>query len=66
MSKNRILEMEIDFNENNFVIDNREGTKKNCQKFLEPSQESFYDSFETDLDYRSLITHDTSSGICKD
>ena len=33
MSKNRILEMEIDFNENNFVIDNREGTKKIAKSF---------------------------------
>ena len=43
MSKNRISGNGDRFNQNDFVIDTREGAKS-CQDLSEPSQESFYNS----------------------
>ena len=43
MSENRISGNGDRFNQNDFVIDTREGAKS-CQDLSEPSQESFYNS----------------------
>ena len=64
MSENRIYGNRDRFNKNDFVIDDREGTK-NCQILLEHSQDEFYNSFGIDQYYSSPLMHYTSSGTCK-
>ena len=65
MSENRISGNDYRFNQNDFVIDTRKGTKS-CQDLSEPSQESFCNSSGIDQGCRSPIIHYTSSGTCKD
>ena len=65
MSENRISGNGDRFNQNDFVIDTREGAKS-CQDLSEPSQESFYNSSGIDQGCGSPIIHNTSSGTCKD
>ena len=65
MSKNRISGNGDRFNQNDFVIDTREGAKS-CQDLSEPSQESFYNSSGIDQDCGSPIIHNASSGNYKD
>ena len=61
MSKNRISGNGDRFNQNDFVIDTREGTKS-CQDLSEPSQEPFYNSSGIDQGCWSPIIHNASSG----
>ena len=65
MSENRISGNGDRFNQNDFVIDTREGAKS-CQDLSEPSQESFYNSSRINQGCGSPIIHNTSSGTCKD
>ena len=65
MSENRISGNGDRFNQNDFVIDTREGAKS-CQDLSEPSQESFYNSSGIDQDCGSPIIHNASSGNYKD
>ena len=65
MSEKRISRNGDRFNQNDFVIHTREGTKS-CQDLSEPSQESFYNSSGIDQGCGSPIIHNTSSGTCKD
>ena len=64
MSENRISGNGDRFNQNDFVIDTREGGKS-CQDLPEPSQESFYNSSGIDQGCGFPIIHNTSSGTCK-
>ena len=61
MSENRISGNGDRFNQNDFVIDTREGTKS-CQDLSEPSQEPFYNSSGIDQGCWSPIIHNASSG----
>ena len=54
ISENRIFGNGDRFNQNDFVIDTRKGTKS-CQDLSEPSQESLYNSSGIGL-YRSPIS----------
>ena len=65
MSGNKISGNGDRFNQNDFVIDTREGTKK-CQNLSKPSQKSFYSSSGIEECYRSPLIHYISSGTCKD
>ena len=65
MSENRISGNGDRFNQNDFVIEIREGTKS-CQDLSESSLESFYNSSGIDQGCRSAIIHYTSKGTCKD
>ena len=65
MSENRISGNGDRFNQNDFVIDSRGGTKS-CQDLSEPSQESFCNSSGIKQGYRFPIIHYTSSGTRKD
>ena len=65
MSENRIFGSGDRFNQNDFVIAIKEGTKS-CQDLSEPSQESFYKSSGIDQGCRSPIIHYTSSETWKD
>ena len=64
MPENRISGNGERFNQNDFVIVTREGTKS-CQDLSEPCQELFYNSSEIGQCCRSPIIHYTSSGTCK-
>ena len=64
MSENRTSGNGDRFNQNDFVIDIKEG-RKSCQDLSEPSQELFYNSSGIDQGCRSPITHYESSGTCK-
>ena len=65
MSQNRISGNGDRFNQNDFFIDTREGTKSG-KDLPEPSQESFYNSSGLDQGCGSPIIHNTRSGTCKD
>ena len=65
MSEKRISRNGDRFNQNDFVIDTREGTNS-CQDLSKPSQESFYNSSGIYQGFRSPIFHNTSSETCKD
>ena len=65
MSQNRISGNGDRFNQNDFFIDTREGTKSG-KDLPEPSQESFYNSSGLDQVCGSPIIHNTRSGTCKD
>ena len=55
MTKNKIYGTGDSFNQNDFVIDNREGTKS-CQNLPETFQESFYNFFGIDQGYGSRLS----------
>ena len=65
MSGNTISENGERFSQNDFVIDNREGTQI-CQNLSGPSQVPFYNSSRINKDYRSPLIHYTGRGNCKD
>ena len=55
MTENKIYGTGDSFNQNDFVIDNREGTKS-CQNLSETFQESFYNFFGIDQSYGSRLS----------